>query len=79
MATEMDGLPARKTSKTKEENNKIIKTIILLFPKKLPNWLLQKQQPEKLKLTQNNKNNFSIIFTIFGINKYLESTYKDTK
>ena len=34
MAAEMDGLPARKTSKTKEENNKTIKTIIL-FPKKL--------------------------------------------
>ena len=35
MATEIDGLPARKTSKTEEKSNKIIKPIIQLFPKKL--------------------------------------------
>ena len=58
----MDGLPTKETSKIEEENNKIIKTIIQLFPKKLPNWLLQKQQSEKLKLTQNKKNNFPMIF-----------------
>ena len=33
---EMNGLPARKMSKTKEENNKTIKIIIQLFPKRLP-------------------------------------------
>ena len=32
----MDSLPARKTSKTEEESNKIIKPIIQLFPKNMP-------------------------------------------
>ena len=45
----------------------------------MPDWLFLKQQSGKLKLTQNNKNNFSIIFTIFGINQYSKSIYKDTK
>ena len=40
MAAEMDGLPAREMSKIEEENNKIIKKIIQLFHKKLPNQLL---------------------------------------
>ena len=35
LAAEKDGLPARKTSKTEEKNNKKIKRIIQFFPKKL--------------------------------------------
>ena len=33
----------------------------------------------KLKLTHDNKNNLPIIFTIFEINQYSKSAYKDKK